>query len=129
MIQRPNGTENLPAQAHQPPHPGQSNSPGDPSWFSPEDPPSLSLLQDPAATLDSALVPSMPDSAATDAANPAPEESSPPLSSATTNDVPAFGWSSYAERVNGRFAMVGMVVMVALELCTGSTVVHWLGLG
>ena len=72
----------------------------------------------------------MTDSAAADAANPAPEESSPPpLSSATTNDVPAFGWSSYAERVNGRFAMVGIVVMVAIELCTGSTVVHWLGLG
>ena len=78
----------------------------------------------------SACFPPMTDSAAADAANPAPEEPSPPpLSGATTNDVPAFGWSSYAERINGRFAMVGMVVMVAIELCTGSTVVHWLGLG
>ncbi|MXW40782.1 MAG: high light inducible protein [Synechococcus sp. SB0668_bin_15] len=71
----------------------------------------------------------MPDSAAADPGNPAPEESSPPLSSATTNEAPAFGWSSYAERINGRFAMVGILVIAALELCTGSTVIHWLGLG
>ena len=31
-----------------------------------------------------------------------------PATSATTSDVPAFGWSGYAERVNGRFAMVGL---------------------
>ena len=71
----------------------------------------------------------MTDSAAADPGSPAPEESSPPLSSATTNEVPAFGWSSYAERINGRFAMVGVLVIVAIELCTGSTVLHWLGLG
>ena len=71
----------------------------------------------------------MPDSAAADPGSPAPEESSPPTSSATTNEVPAFGWSSYAERINGRFAMVGILIIVVLEFCTGSTVLHWLGLG
>ena len=70
----------------------------------------------------------MTDSAAADPGSPAPEPSPPP-SSATTNEVPAFGWSSYAERINGRFAMVGILVIVAIELCTGSTVMHWLGLG
>ena len=37
-----------------------------------------------------------------------PDTTSVPETSATTNDVPAFGWSGYAERVNGRFAMVGL---------------------
>ena len=41
------------------------------------------------------------DSAPAETATPAV-----PATSATTNDVPAFGWSGYAERVNGRFAMV-----------------------
>lgn len=71
----------------------------------------------------------MPDSAAAAPGSTAPEEPSPSTSSATTNEAPAFGWSSYAERINGRFAMVGMLVIVAIELCTGSTVIHWLGLG
>ncbi|MXY63049.1 MAG: high light inducible protein [Synechococcus sp. SB0665_bin_28] len=71
----------------------------------------------------------MPDSAAADPSRPAPEEPSPPTPSATTNEAPAFGWSSYAERINGRFAMVGILVIVAIEVCTGSTVIHWLGLG
>ena len=30
--------------------------------------------------------------------------------SATTGDVPAFGWSAYAERVNCRFAMLGFEI-------------------
>ena len=44
---------------------------------------------------------------------PADSTSPEPIStSATTNDVPAFGWSGYAERVNGRFAMVGFVAVL-----------------
>ena len=58
--------------------------------------------------------------------NSSVEEPSPPTASATTNEVPGFGWSSYAERMNGRFAMVGIVIIIAIELCTGSTVIHWL---
>ena len=42
-----------------------------------------------------------------------PDTTSIPETSATTNDVPAFGWSGYAERVNGRFAMVGFVADVS----------------
>ncbi len=70
----------------------------------------------------------MTDSAPADSSSPA-AQSSPPTTSATTNEVPAFGWSSYAERINGRFAMVGILVIVAIELWSGSTVIHWLHLG
>ena len=35
--------------------------------------------------------------------------------SATTNDIPEFGWSGYAERINGRFAMIGL--MAVLLVC------------
>lgn len=48
--------------------------------------------------------------------------------SATTSDVPAFGWSSYAERVNGRFAMVGLSAVVLIELLSHDTFLHWAGL-
>jgi hypothetical protein len=49
-------------------------------------------------------------------------------SSATTTDVPAFGWSSYAERVNGRFAMIGFMAVVLVELLSGDTFLSWAGL-
>jgi len=74
----------------------------------------------------------MTDSAPADSSSPAAQSSPPTTSattSATTNEVPAFGWSSYAERINGRFAMVGILVIVAIELWSGSTVIHWLHLG
>ena len=71
----------------------------------------------------------MSDSVSTDSSTAPAEEPSPPTFSATTNEAPSFGWSSYAERINGRFAMVGLLILVALELCTGSTVMHWLSAG
>ncbi len=54
--------------------------------------------------------------------NPTPEHS------ATTPDLPAFGWSSYAERVNGRFAMIGFISILMIELISGSTFIQWAGL-
>jgi len=48
--------------------------------------------------------------------------------SATTPDVPAFGWSSYAERVNGRFAMLGFVAVLLIEALSRDTFLHWAGL-
>ena len=48
--------------------------------------------------------------------------------SATTTDIPAFGWSGYAERVNGRFAMVGFVAILLTEALSGDTFLHWAGL-
>ncbi|MFO0104939.1 MAG: chlorophyll a/b-binding protein [Cyanobium sp.] len=51
-----------------------------------------------------------------------------PATSATTPDVPAFGWSAYAERVNGRFAMVGFVAVLLVEAISGDTFLRWAGL-
>jgi hypothetical protein len=51
-----------------------------------------------------------------------------PATSATTPDVPAFGWSAYAERVNGRFAMVGFAAVLLIEALSGDTFLHWAGL-
>jgi Chlorophyll A-B binding protein len=48
--------------------------------------------------------------------------------SATTDDVPAFGWSGYAERVNGRFAMLGFAAVLLIEALSGDTFLHWAGL-
>ena len=48
--------------------------------------------------------------------------------SATTGDVPAFGWSAYAERVNGRFAMLGLASVLLIEAFSGNTFLHWAGL-
>ena len=61
------------------------------------------------------------------ARDPASSAPVPPTTSATTNDVPAFGWSGYAERVNGRFAMVGFVAVLLVEALSGQTFLHWAG--
>jgi hypothetical protein len=52
----------------------------------------------------------------------------PPATSATTGDVPDFGWSAYAERVNGRFAMVGFSAVVLIEAFSRDSFLHWAGL-
>ena len=61
--------------------------------------------------------------------SPSPEPAVPPLPapSATTPDLPAFGWSAYAERVNGRFAMVGFVAILVVEAISGTTFLRWAG--
>jgi Chlorophyll A-B binding protein len=53
--------------------------------------------------------------------------STTPATSATTHDVPAFGWSAYAERVNGRFAMVGFAAVLVVEAISGQTFLRWAG--
>ena len=69
-----------------------------------------------------------------DAASPAPAASSSAAeapvkaTSATTGDVPTFGWSGYAERVNGRFAMLGFAAVLLIEALSGDTFLHWAGL-
>ena len=57
-----------------------------------------------------------------------PATASVPETSATTGDVPAFGWSGYAERVNGRFAMVGFTAILMIEAISRDTFLHWAGL-
>ena len=51
-----------------------------------------------------------------------------PSTSATTSDAPAFGWSAYAERVNGRFAMLGFLAVLLIEAISHDTFLHWAGL-
>ncbi len=49
--------------------------------------------------------------------------------SATTNEIPDFGWSSYAERINGRFAMIGFFAILLVELFSQkASFLEWAGL-
>ncbi|MCG9885998.1 MAG: chlorophyll a/b-binding protein [Cyanobacteria bacterium] len=43
-------------------------------------------------------------------------------------EEPKFGFNNYAERLNGRAAMVGFVVALAIEFSTGQGLLSWLGL-
>ena len=50
-----------------------------------------------------------------------------PTTSATTSDTPNFGWSDYAERMNGRFAMVGFLAIIVIEIVSNKTFINWAG--
>ena len=49
-------------------------------------------------------------------------------SSATSNDIPEFGWSSYAERINGRFAMIGFTSILLIEAISKTSFLDWAGI-
>ena len=55
-----------------------------------------------------------------------PQNEPPPTDEGSAE--PGFGWTQYAERINGRFAMVGFVALLVLELLTGQGFFQWLGL-
>jgi Chlorophyll A-B binding protein len=56
-------------------------------------------------------------------------EKTQPDSKVPTSPIePSFGWNVYAEQINGRFAMVGFVLLLVLELVTGQDLLTWLGL-
>lgn len=42
--------------------------------------------------------------------------------------TPGFGWTTYAERMNGRFAMVGIVLLLLVEFFSQQDFFTWLGL-
>ena len=48
--------------------------------------------------------------------------------SATTNDIPEFGWSGYAERINGRFAMIGLMAVLLVEAMSKISFLEWAGI-
>lgn len=48
--------------------------------------------------------------------------------STTPETEAAFGWNSYAERINGRFAMIGFIALLILEFFTHQDFFTWLGL-
>lgn len=43
-------------------------------------------------------------------------------------EEPKFGFNEYAERLNGRAAMIGFMLMMIIEFVTGQGVLGWLGL-
>jgi hypothetical protein len=43
-------------------------------------------------------------------------------------DEPKFGFNSYAERLNGRAAMMGFLITLMIEYFTGQGLLTWLGL-
>lgn len=43
-------------------------------------------------------------------------------------DEPKFGFNEYAERLNGRAAMIGFVFTLLIEYITGQGLLAWLGL-
>ena len=48
--------------------------------------------------------------------------------SATTTDIPEFGWSGYAERINGRFAMIGLMAVLIVEAISKISFLEWAGI-
>ena len=48
--------------------------------------------------------------------------------SATTPDIPEFGWSGYAERINGRFAMIGLMAVLLIEAISKISFLEWAGI-
>ncbi|NEQ48573.1 MAG: high light inducible protein [Leptolyngbya sp. SIO3F4] len=49
-------------------------------------------------------------------------------SKSSLTEVPGFGWTTYAERINGRFAMIGFLALLLLEFFTRQDFFTWLGL-
>jgi len=43
-------------------------------------------------------------------------------------EEPKFGFNEYAERLNGRAAMLGFMLIVIIECVTGQGILAWLGL-
>ena len=43
------------------------------------------------------------------------------------DETAKLGWTKYAEIINGRFAMIGFVSLLAMEVITGHGIIGWLG--
>jgi len=39
-----------------------------------------------------------------------------------------FGWSSYSEKTNGRFAMIGFLAIIIIELFSQQSFLEWAGI-
>ena len=39
-----------------------------------------------------------------------------------------FGWSSYSEKTNGRFAMIGFLAIILIELFSKQSFLQWAGI-
>lgn len=61
-------------------------------------------------------------------ATPAPEVAPNSTPETAVQPEPGFGWTRYAELINGRFAMIGFFALLILELFTREDFFTWLGL-
>ncbi|MCT7993731.1 chlorophyll a-b binding domain-containing protein [Laspinema olomoucense] len=52
----------------------------------------------------------------------------PPIQDLPAEPEPAFGWTEYAERMNGRVAMIAFLGLLLLESVTHQDLFTWLGL-
>ncbi len=57
------------------------------------------------------------------AEKPAPAQLEP-----DSSDQPGFGWTQYAEKINGRFAMIGFIALLVIELSTQQDFFTWIGI-
>jgi len=57
-----------------------------------------------------------------------PSESVKSTEESAIKPEPSFGWNGYAERINGRFAMIGFVGLLVLEFFTHQDFFTWVGL-
>ena len=48
--------------------------------------------------------------------------------SKVTEDEYKFGWSSYSETTNGRFAMIGFLAIILIELFSQESFLKWAGI-
>ena len=48
--------------------------------------------------------------------------------SINTDDEYKFGWSSYSEITNGRFAMIGFLAIILIELFSQQSFLKWAGI-
>jgi hypothetical protein len=60
--------------------------------------------------------------------SPSPESTQNSAPEADAQPKPGFGWTPYAELINGRFAMIGFFALLILELFTHEDFFTWLGL-
>ncbi|MGD1940455.1 MAG: hypothetical protein ACFB0G_04030 [Leptolyngbyaceae cyanobacterium] len=70
------------------------------------------------------MAPETPDNSDT---LPEAPETSTDTAPATVDDTPSFGLNDYAERINGRFAMIGCVALLFVVLISHQTFFAWLG--
>ena len=55
------------------------------------------------------------------------EEKDEKLSEAVEDNY-KFGWGSYSEITNGRFAMIGFLAIILIELFSGQSFLKWAGI-
>jgi hypothetical protein len=61
--------------------------------------------------------------------NPRNSNMSQPQPTTTPNlNEPKFGFNQYTERLNGRAAMIGFLITLAIEYFSGQGLLSWLGL-